>query len=92
MPGATWVVYSLSTKDSPEGVRAVCEQREWAAMDAARPGYFSLIQGGMTNEGEAERLARGTAGEVKPRNSKAAATAWADKAAAGLEETKVAPG
>jgi hypothetical protein len=69
MPTATWVVYSIPTKDSPEGVRAVCRQREWEAMNAARPGFFTLIQGGLTNEGVAERLARGSSGESKRRGS-----------------------
>ena len=69
MATTTWVVYLMPTKDRPEGVRAVCQQPEWEAMDAAKPGHFTLIQGGITNEGEAERLARGRSGEAKPRGS-----------------------
>ena len=30
-------------------------------------GYHTLIRGGITNEPEAERLARGTAGDRAPR-------------------------
>jgi hypothetical protein len=41
-----------------EGVNAVCDQAEWDAMELSRPGYHQLIQSGITNEGEAERLAR----------------------------------
>jgi hypothetical protein len=79
MRNATWVVYSIPMKGSPEGARAVCERREWEAMDLARPGFFTLIQGGIANEGEAERLARGRAGEVKSRNAKAAPLSWPDE-------------
>ena len=71
MPTATWVVYSVPTKDSPEGVRAVCREGEWAALDAARPGFLTLIRAGITHEGEAERLARGTSGEARPRQARA---------------------
>jgi hypothetical protein len=71
MRNATWVVYSIPTKDCPDGVRAVCMQGEWEAMDAAKPGFFTLVQGGIRNEGEAEQLARGTAGEARPRSPKA---------------------
>jgi hypothetical protein len=66
----TWVVYSMPLKGCAEPMRAVCEQREWEAMDQAKPGFYTLIQSGIGNEGEAERLARGTSGEVRPRNAK----------------------
>ena len=39
-------------------MNAVCEQCEWDAMELAQPGRHALIQAGITNEGEAERLAR----------------------------------
>jgi hypothetical protein len=81
MRNATWVVYSIPMKDSPGGVRAVCEQREWEAMGAARPGFFTLVRGGIANEGEAEQLARGTAGEAKPRAAKAVPGSWPEQAA-----------
>jgi hypothetical protein len=80
MPNATWVVYSIPMKGSPGGVRAVCEQGEWDAMDGVRPGFFTLVRGGIANEGEAERLARGSAGEVKPRTVKSLALSWPDRA------------
>ena len=50
-----------------EAMRAVCEQGEWDEMERARPGYHTLVRAGITNEGEAERLARGTSGDVKGR-------------------------
>jgi hypothetical protein len=39
----------------------------WDAMELAEPGYHTLIRSGVTNEAEAERLARGTSGDTKPR-------------------------
>ena len=73
---AVWAVYSFPMKGSPDGMRAVCEQGEWEAMDRAKPGFYTLIQAGIGNEGEAERLARGTSGATKPRNSRATLTTW----------------
>ena len=71
-----WAVYSLPMKGSPDGMRAVCEQAEWEAMDRAKPGFYTLIQAGIEHEGEAERLARGNSGAARPRNSRATLTTW----------------
>ena len=92
MRNATWAVYTMPMKGSPGGVRAVCEQGEWGAMDAAKPGFFSLVRGGIANEGEAERLARGTAGAAKPRNARAVPLSWPDQAAAVLAGPPAAAG
>ena len=54
----SWVVYRMTIHGKPTGMNAVCEQREWEAMELAAPGYHTLIRAGITNEGEAERLAR----------------------------------
>jgi hypothetical protein len=62
----SWVVYVM-TMHKLAGGRAVCEQSEWEEMEKARPGYHTLVRSGITNEGEAERLARGTAGGRRPR-------------------------
>jgi hypothetical protein len=62
-----WVVYLMTLHGKPEGMLAVCEQAEWDAMELARPGYHKLIRQGIASEGEAERLARGTSGDPKPR-------------------------
>jgi hypothetical protein len=62
-----WVVYLMTLHGKAEGMRAVCEQTEWDAMELARPGYHKLIRQGIASEGEAERLARGTSGDPKPR-------------------------
>ena len=61
----SWVVYLMTLHKQPGGMNAVCEQSEWEEMERARPGYHTLIQAGIENEGEAERLARGTAGDPK---------------------------
>jgi hypothetical protein len=62
-----WVVYRIAVPGKPDGMNAVCEQGEWDGMELSRPGLHQLIQAGVTSEGEAERLARGTSGDPKPR-------------------------
>jgi len=54
----SWVVYRMTIHGKPSQTNAVCEQGEWDAMERVQPGYHTLILGGITNEGEAERLAR----------------------------------
>jgi hypothetical protein len=54
----SWVVYRMTTRGKVTGLGAVCEQGEWEAMELAQPGHHTLVQAGITNEGEAERLAR----------------------------------
>jgi hypothetical protein len=69
----SWVVYRMTIHGKPTGMNAVCEQGEWEAMELAAPGYHTLIVEGITNEGEAERLARNNSGGVetsKPSKSK----------------------
>ena len=60
----SWVVYPMTVNRKPGGGRAVCEQAEWDEMELARPGYHTLVRAGITNEGEAERVARGEPGPV----------------------------
>ena len=60
----SWVVYLMTVHNKPTGVRAVCEQGEWDAMERDKPGYHALIRGGIANEAEAELLARGTSGDA----------------------------
>jgi hypothetical protein len=55
-----WVVYRMTIDKKGSVTNAVCRQSEWERMELARPGYHTLIQAGITNEGEAERLARNT--------------------------------
>jgi hypothetical protein len=63
----SWVVYQASVHRKPTGVNAVCELGEWEEMERAQPGYHTLIQAGIASEAEAERLARGTAGDAQVR-------------------------
>jgi len=70
-----WVVYRMTIHRKPTGMAAVCEQREWDAMERLQPGHHTLIQAGIANEGEAERLARSSSIEnaaSQPANSKTA--------------------
>jgi hypothetical protein len=60
-----WVVYKMTIHGRPTEVRAVCEQGEWDAMEAASPGHHKLVREGIASEPEAERLARGTAGDAR---------------------------
>jgi hypothetical protein len=82
----TWVVYQMPVKGVPEGVRGICEQREWEAMELAKPGVNTLIQAGIVNEGEAERLARGSSGAARTRTAKQPHS-WPDMAATVLAGT-----
>jgi hypothetical protein len=54
----SWVIYRMTVKGKPNGLSAVCDQGEWEAMERTQPGYHKLVRAGITNEGEAERLAR----------------------------------
>ena len=63
----SWVVYLMTVGKRAERRSAVCEQGEWDEMERARPGYHTLVRGGITNEAEAERQARGTSGDPKVR-------------------------
>jgi hypothetical protein len=64
-----WVVYFKSLDGKLAGARAVCGQAEWDALERAKPGALTLIRDGITNEAEAELLARGTSGD-RPAISK----------------------
>jgi hypothetical protein len=70
-----WVVYQAAVKGMEHGPNAVCDQSEWDAMEAASPGVHRLIRGGITNEAEAERLARGSSGDFIPRGTAKAVAA-----------------
>jgi hypothetical protein len=54
----SWVVYRMTIHGKVSGMNAVCEQSEWDAMELAQPGHHALIQAGITNEADAERIAR----------------------------------
>lgn len=58
-----WVVYRMTLAKQAIGGNVVCEQSEWEAIELARPGYHVLLFSGIKTEQEAEKLARGTAGD-----------------------------
>lgn len=64
-----WVVYRMTLPKQAAGGNVVCEQREWDAIELARPGYHTLLYSGIKTEQEAEKLARGTAGDAFRRGS-----------------------
>jgi hypothetical protein len=68
---ASWAVYQMTILGQP-GPNVVCHQSEWDAIERAQPGLHRLIRGGITNEGEAERLARGSSGDDKRTTRKKA--------------------
>jgi hypothetical protein len=66
----SWVVYLMTLRHHPNGMRAVCEQHEWDRMERTQPGYHKLIQCGIATEREAELIARGTLGDRPPKLAK----------------------
>jgi len=65
----SWAVYQMTILGQP-GPSVVCTQGEWEALNTAQPGLHRLVRGDIANEGEAERLARGSSGDDKPRISR----------------------
>ena len=64
-----WVVYRMTLPKQAIGGNVVCEQAEWDALELARPGFHTLLHTGIRTEQEAEKLARGTAGDDYGRRS-----------------------
>ncbi len=64
-----WVVYHMTLPKQAVSGNVVCEQTEWDAIEAGRPGYHTLLFSGIKTEQEAEKLARGTAGDTYRRGS-----------------------
>ena len=62
----TWVVFQ-AMQGEQSGIRSVCTESEWTAIVARKPGVNQLVQAGITSEMEAEKLARGTSGDVQKR-------------------------
>lgn len=62
----SWVVYRMTVRGKTTGMGTVCEQSEWEAMERIKPGYHTLVRTGITNEGEAERLARSVPIDTTP--------------------------
>jgi hypothetical protein len=60
----SWVVFEKHVHGKAK-MTLLCEQGEWDALATAEPNPYTLVRGGITNEGEAERLARTGAVVVK---------------------------
>lgn len=57
-----WVVYETPATAKKSTMKVVCEQGEWDQLTLDKP-ELTLVRSGITNEGEAEQLARdGTVG------------------------------
>lgn len=57
----SWVVYETPETKRRSTMKVVCEQGEWDRLTSDNP-ELTLVRSGITNEGEAEQLARdGTA-------------------------------
>ena len=65
MKKTLWVVYEIGAAGKDQGINVVCDQDEWDALELAQPDKHKLIRTGITSEGEAERLARGTSGDSR---------------------------
>lgn len=61
--GQTWVVYRITLPGKAVGRTVVCTQREWERVNAAQPGLHAILHFAVKTEQEAEKLARGTAGD-----------------------------
>ncbi len=61
---SAWVVYQKVINNKTPAITVVCEQAEWDALELADPGHNTLVKAGITNEAEAELLARTTSGFV----------------------------
>ena len=64
-----WVVYRMTRPKQAASGNVVCEQAEWDAIELAQPGYHTLLYSGIRTEQEAEKLARGNAGDNYRRGS-----------------------
>jgi len=61
-----WIVIQ-SIRGIQCGIRSVYQQDDWEEIDARNPGEYQVVQSGISNESEAELLARGTSGDnLKP--------------------------
>ena len=62
----SWVVYRVNSGGPSAGRGAVCGRAEWDELIAGRPGFYTLVEVGIPNEGRAEELARVATGFIPP--------------------------
>ena len=65
-PIVTWVVYERQMPGKPK-MTVMCEQSDWDGLVLTQSNDCTLVRAGMTNEGEAEQLARSGAIPVKEK-------------------------
>jgi hypothetical protein len=63
----TWVVYESLLHVRGRRLVVVCSRAEWDELPKDVRANYTLVQTGITNEGEAERLARHLAGVPEGR-------------------------
>ena len=61
-----WIVYETLTGPNA-GRRSVCTNEEWKVIELRDSVTNRLVQAGILAENEAEKLARGTSGDLKVR-------------------------
>ncbi|MDB5387554.1 MAG: hypothetical protein JWM11_3200 [Planctomycetaceae bacterium] len=61
-----WVVYETVTGPQA-GMKSVCTAAEWKVIDGRDPNKNRIIRENISDENEAEKLARGTSGDLKAR-------------------------
>ncbi len=64
-----WVVYE-TTAGPNTGRKSVCTTGEWNCIESSKSNENRIIMDGIPNENDAEKLARGTSGDQKPRQTK----------------------
>lgn len=52
------------------GMKAVCKRTEWETVKSRYPGRYRIVREGMPTEAEAEKLARGNAGDIEVRDKR----------------------
>lgn len=62
----TWTVFETVTGPKT-GMRSVCTAEEWQVIELRDAGMHRLVRDGIAAENEAEKLARGTSGDLKVR-------------------------
>lgn len=61
-----WVVYETVSGQNV-GIMSVCTASEWTKIETTQPGMHRIVRDDITDETEAEKLGRGTSGDLKDR-------------------------
>lgn len=61
-----WVVYETVTGPHA-GMKFVCTEDEWRVVEARDQSTNRIVKEGIVDENQAEKLARGTSGDLKIR-------------------------